>query len=899
MKTNKLSFLMILTVIIFIHQGIGFAWYETHNLGLGNTGFKNNVDPWSFFTEIPNSPYVLLNNGLYFVTIDVPIGLVRDEYMFELGASNVIVLPDSEDGWNLYYNTMFQFGTVHISSNGEFKEQRWLNVTYENFANGIGIPQRNEIWYFTNKIFHFKAQNEEWNTFEYPQGWDTDMNVIYLYPSDDLESIIVVTKGKTIQDYEAMWFNTSSGESRMLYAEAKFFEGVYDVKQWNGHPGKYLILKKSQVIAYDVNNGTYEILVQDFGGLTENIMQDKTGKYVYSLNIDSISVIDLIEKKIDVHSLSLNEGDQITLSAHTDTIYDTQRRKIITYIRDKDYTKLSFALIDLDNFSLNYIQKLPDGISMVALFMQRDNRIVTTRKTQLYILDLDTMERIITIPLATISYKWSAIPGDPAPTIIPDFFTTTYFKKLESLGRLDNYYGGDGNFIRSMIFYPGTDIAFMQVDTGAGFNIFNYKEYDFKDNSITPFDTPPMKPIFLDPDPKNGQIIDLNGTDPAVDNGALQFIKSGKRIRSWVPPENSTPGNPKIMSYTRSLDTENDIYWAVYRDLVTKDVYFYEFSTKTQELLESFMVPVSDFISITGLVMDSTKKFLYYTSLKEVSQNIYDIYFIAFDIEKREIVTKILLATNSTTMYSGIILIPEQNRIFLWAHYGAWLIDSNNFNVIYGEVKDNPQVVYKKLAYIDGFFDEENNSVIIADLYTSNDEGGSPYKRILKVDLLTGNVINSYKLPDDTINQVFLSKDKKNFYMLSYDKPRFFVIPTNPAWKDPPTIKTSTNYIGYTPGDKARFNIHVTNGENSQKVNIYLWLCAPGNITLFFDGIGFSQVPSGIPVVLPANLDISGDILSIVIPQIMPDGFYQFNAIFLNDKYDIGSMGTWNFYVKN
>ncbi|MBU1626804.1 hypothetical protein KKB18_05480, partial [bacterium] len=67
----------------------------------------------------------------------------------------------------------------------------------------------------------------------------------------------------------------------------------------------------------------------------------------------------------------------------------------------------------------------------------------------------------------------------------------------------------------------------------------------------------------------------------------------------------------------------------------------------------------------------------------------------------------------------------------------------------------------------------------------------------------------------------------------------------------------------------------------------------------FFGAMGLTLNIAGIPLTLPANMDVTGDILSFTMPEGVPEGFYNFNAVFLNDMGDRGPIGTWNFYVKD
>ena len=74
---------------------------------------------------------------------------------------------------------------------------------------------------------------------------------------------------------------------------------------------------------------------------------------------------------------------------------------------------------------------------------------------------------------------------------------------------------------------------------------------------------------------------------------------------------------------------------------------------------------------------------------------------------------------------------------------------------------------------------------------------------------------------------------------------------------------------------------------------------SPDGTMLFFDGIILTFDIKGIPLILPANLDVTADVLTFTMPVGVPEGFYNFNALFFNDQGERGPIGTWNFYVKD
>src|SRR4030042_5036753 len=122
----------------------------------------------------------------------------------------------------------------------------------------------------------------------------------------------------------------------------------------------------------------------------------------------------------------------------------------------------------------------------------------------------------------------------------------------------------------------------------------------------------------------------------------------------------------------------------------------------------------------------------------------------------------------------------------------------------------------------------------------------------------------------------------------------------NPAWQTPASISPSTNYVQLGSGDNEKFSVNIKNPYDfEQKVTAYIWLYAPDWTMLFFSPTGLTFDISGITLTLPANCDVTGDILSFTMPAGVPEGFYNFNALFINEKGDRGPIGTWNFYVRD
>ena len=92
--------------------------------------------------------------------------------------------------------------------------------------------------------------------------------------------------------------------------------------------------------------------------------------------------------------------------------------------------------------------------------------------------------------------------------------------------------------------------------------------------------------------------------------------------------------------------------------------------------------------------------------------------------------------------------------------------------------------------------------------------------------------------------------------------------------------------------------VDIKNGKDRNNVRAYVWLCLPHGENLYFDGTSWTSQVTGIPFIIPPNLEREDVVLAnFTIPPIMPEGFYNFNAQFVEEHGDRGPMGTWNFYV--
>ena len=137
--------------------------------------------------------------------------------------------------------------------------------------------------------------------------------------------------------------------------------------------------------------------------------------------------------------------------------------------------------------------------------------------------------------------------------------------------------------------------------------------------------------------------------------------------------------------------------------------------------MDSFKISGINYIAkILAYTFDPTGKYFYAITENKVIKS---RSLIILDIQKREIVKIITLQTNvetssfHTIVFPGIIPIPEQDKVFLWDHYGSWCIDNNTFDILYGSPVDNPQAMFDAGSkQIEGKWDDEKGRIILYDM---------------------------------------------------------------------------------------------------------------------------------------------------------------------------------------
>jgi len=882
--------LIIITILFGICPQLSGEWVESNYFGLGNFYFYDNA---GYFVQIQESPYVIYFYNRSIIVIDTERGRIRGgihlDHQFYSGS--VAIIPDPESGWNMFYydSSSDNFGKLHIDPSGQFSNDVYLLKSSEKSSPAVGIPEKHQVWYFMEKILCLNTDDETWNEYDFPLGWDYNFRSTNLFPVFSADYILCTSYGNTIKGYQAFLFNMETGNSKTLVAEDNsFFHKIRDVAEWKNHPGYFIILQKNEIYSLDINSGKIELLIEGFeASSSKRIMQNESGILYFLGNTNLLYILNLEEKTFQTIEFQLEENLYFQGAA---SYYDKKRDKIIDIIyEDSEVVTGSvnprLCLINPKTYLIEYLSEPFERIGC-DIYLEEDNKFVFISTPDLYVVDLNTYEYKKTIPIEYNAITCEILKGSDDSIMVNNIYGPDFVKIRPDCNREIHNSGINANLVCGFPDGKGCIVGdFLYLSTRYYRNYYDFKYYEFEDGSSRDIEFIDSCNTFLS-DSMNDQLIVLSYKD-------IHFISSDLSIKSWFAPEGLN-----FTSVYYMFNEEKNTLWLYYYNLDNDDRYFYKLSTKTNSLIDSFIIENEEVTYILHTEYDPSGKYLYFIDKKE---NGTVRVLVIFDVDKKEIVKRITLQTEieSSSFFQkvipGIIPVPEKDKLFLWDHYGSWCIDTNTWEILYGESKSNPRAIGSVPG---GFYDEQNNQVVLVDSSYDPEGTGSDHRRCLIVNLDTGDIVNEYESPSGSL--VHISKDDKIILFLETDGSRINILHLEPEWETPARIQPGTNYIQFGEGDEAKFTINIRNDYDfSQDVTAYMWLYAPDGTMFFFDGISLNMDIKGIPLTLPANLDIAGDILAFTMPAGVPEGFYNINAVLINENGDRGPVGTWNFYVKD
>jgi hypothetical protein len=904
-------------VFLFLYGTSYAQWFEYENPGIGNlTSARGDTSQYPIiFHEIPDSPFVIYSNG-HISKFSNEIGFnaiildcVKSEFRCinknHNTIKNPVILPDPASGWVIIYADSQLFKSIHININAEFGPIVSLDKTY-NFplTKSIGIPERGEAWFVSDKIFRYKVSDKKWTDFQYPPGWDTDLNnnsPIDLFLSDDDQNLFVRATGNTIQGNQLMMIDLFKGKSQLVkLLQENEIGSIIDIKEWKGHEGSFIFLWKNSLSIYNSLNNSIELITDQLNTNSRNISQTSDGRYVYLFGVegDDLYIIDVDNKILKQEHLPIEDGwifKPFSSQFFADmplTYFDESKMQIIslmqTIIEPAMYKP---AIVDLNDLSVKFIPGIKLRNDNIFYLEDRNMMIGADDTNSANVVNLATGGMTQIISLAYQSLNWSILENEDTITILINNYLDTEICRFSPLSKRERY--DVGMETDRICQFPDGNSCLVK---GIG---EQYREYSFKDHTYEDLQLPYPAQTFI-PVPDSDIIVGFNMSK----SNSVQFIKHHGNIKTWIPSDD----NFNFYWDWNQFDPDNNAIWFIAKNNTFGNWIFIDISLKTFKEEKSIFLPPDsfDYISRNYFKVDPLQRYMYVINetLDAQPSNRRELKII--DINKGEIIKTIILQDNlknglmdNTAVKPCIVPIPEQDKLFLWDGYGSWCIDTETMEILYGKAHSNPTLTYAGgVIETQGVWDEERQRAIVVD---NSYEKNVRDPMVFDIDIQDGSIKNQIGiLPYPWLTWVYFPKDRTKLVFLGYfsDIETLYLMP---EWKSPALINLSTNYIEYSSGDKSKFTVNVKNPlDVEQKATAFIWLYAPGVDTpFFFDGVSLTTNVRGIPLTLPSNLDVTGDILTFTMPAGLPEGFYNFNAVFINENGDRGPIGTWNFYVKD
>ncbi|MBU1626699.1 hypothetical protein KKB18_04950, partial [bacterium] len=658
-KLSKFSRMLLILSFVFLSNPILYSeWSDTINYGIGNLALGSG----GYFLQIPDSNYVFYFSENDILTFDTTNMRSKGGKLTEsrFNQSSTVIIPDPTSGWNLFglievTRELCKFRKLHIFPDGQLGEDILLPKTVTKASPSVGVPEKSQIWFFTDKILQLNTIDDTWVEIEFPEGWDSDNEYIYAYPALAYNSIIGVSYGKTIADYQAFILDIVTFDVKVITAEKNFFKSIKDINAWNGHPGQFIIMKKSEIWSYDRNTGDIELLMKDLGVSAGRIYQNETGTNLFVLgNKRNLYILDLVEETAETHELPLHEGFTFMSSA-----YDSKRKKIIAFTQENGPLGTSeIVIIDLDDLSIKYPENIPKNIGLTYFFLEDLNKLIFTKGFCFYIADLGSNDIRNSIPMLYSVSSWNIIDDFEKPILLnysnsiefmrifPDFRRETYKPDIPS-GDVYQFPNSKTGIIRyaERIYITGTQFYF----------VYHFYEYDFEEKSSREI-TLPYNSDLLFTDAENNQIVGIGEKISAINNNyvknpVVQFINQDLSVSSWLS---------SIDLYLYSdlgyiFDDNNGYLWLIYKNWEKEDLYFNELSVRSKSLVNEIILSKNLFTHMMNIVFDPNDKYIYFIDeINDETQRELGI----LDTQKGEIIKRILLQINVENLYIENRVIP-------------------------------------------------------------------------------------------------------------------------------------------------------------------------------------------------------------------------------------------------
>jgi hypothetical protein len=910
---NKYSFFLLLVLLISFHC-YGFIKEEFYLYPGDLYGYYTQDNGFGVPYYIPETNMALiLSNGKstgmdgHAVVIDLDKERFLGRLNYEFLQKEAVIVADhySCDAYQVFGN--YQFGKFHISKDGEISPPQIISSYDDSYSNiqYLKHPHKNEIFIFGSKIFRYVIGETMLNSIDLPEG--------FLQNKNDRISAVNLIQGTNLIIIQNEGLNNKQGLLKTFLFDLDnhthiILPDIYlieDLKSWINHDGKYIFITYestplgdlSRLYSFDIANKRFDVIIDPLPDPGMHLIQDESGEKIFLPNNGSsqLLIINANEKTYEYVDLAYNSQEfnpvnEFILYANWFEI--PGKNKILTtlkrYFNAEGQTLWTNkpAIIDLLKMDIKITNPLILGNInlgvMAPVYFEGLNKIVLNPTS-------DTLA--IIYPDTLVSKALTSFGGDNSRTIKlingKIYSSDYYFSGLSIfqvlIGKGESI-DGIGHYLKDFEFLPkGNELLLLQENPLIDESPINPIKFNFKSGSSFYYDIIPDKGYELFQDPSNNQTISYT-----YSNKKVYFFNDSNNFDVWdFPYEN------KILSRYVIFDDELGYLWIGYDESSERSKgNLLRLSTNDKTII-NYELPQNYHTWNNWALYNHDEYLCIFTKEGGVSWNL-----TVIELDNKEIVFSYPIFSNydNSLVLPTIIPIPSEDSICLWDGRKAWRIDTSKWTLIYGGTYDNTKhlQIQNLSVNIKSVYDENYRELVIFDTAETFS--------ILRVDIDTGYVKKSFNMDDEQYgypliyNPIFDLKNRQVHYQRKYI-PSLVTVRLDDDWDNAPTIKPQGQFVEYRPGDTFRLILDIANpADVPQDVTAYIWFWLPTGQYVFFGPNGLTTDIKGIPLTLPANLDTSISIDLFIVPQGMPAGFYNLNAVFFNNRTAVrGPMGTYNF----
>jgi hypothetical protein len=878
-----ISFIVILVISSFC---MGYI-FEEQKITPGNIHGRGDVGEIGFgsISVLPESNFILISQrGSQSEGQLLVFDAEKLQYLGKLSASYLKYFDNAilkvEDGWDVYMIGLniinpdkCEFIKIHITSDGYIQQVKRI-LKWEDTNKApilISNQSHKEIFLLTTKIYRYIPNADSFETISYPEGWPQDLSIAYLFSLEGKNLILIESKQLDSISYLA-WWDLDSRSGQTIGQNINLSE----VNKWGNEVDKYLCNVGDKIMVFDSNDKSFTILMENLPPHNSRFALDDEGKFLYAIERNdetgsNLVKIDLENKSYEIQTIDYDYQKYLFTAYRWYKI--PNKNSIMTELTDPSSSRRWTSLLDLETNKIRFISEpgvLDDTYQNIYL-PELDLLILNNQEDRLAIFD-PTRETF----LQTISFGSNF--GYFQST--KDFVGTVsgkgrYFSKLNleigkrQISDIGYYFLNWGAYPDSNgIILTKKDPNYLDPESMQYNQPFMY-EYSFMSSDTIRFDIPSESSFcYYYSDPLNNQVLAAHFDTPKL----IHFIKSKDNYTDWIFPYPDAD-----FSYLPFMDEEMGAFWINYRDDINSNFGFMKLNTNDKTYNDYPLTSINGFLSFWNIYNHG-----------EYILGLNSSIFYIIDPVKDEVKFQTQIYSGSGTIKGpAIVPVHEKDRIFMWDGKMVWQIDVKNMELLNGEVYQNPN--QDRQASNAGYYNKNMNEVIF---YDSADS-----KSVLRVDADSGNIIEQISVNIDRKFKRVFDTENLIFYFLEPDTGKITCMRLNDIWDNAPTIKPQGQFVEYRPGDIFKLILDIANPVDApQEVTAYIWFWLLTGQYIFFGPNGLTTEVAGIPLTLPANLDTSMSIDLFTVPQGMPAGFYNLNAVFFNNRTAVrGPMGTYNF----